>query len=206
MSASKRTRKTARKSAARKPAKNARKSAKKASGTTAARAPRKAASKKAAKKDSRKKTGARPKAATAARKTIAREKTGAGRTAAKKTPVKTARKPAGTTGSSSARAPVVKRKSAPPAPPRPRARRKGPVSSDVARQHFQELLEAKIERVRQGPSYPPANEFTGQRPSDSGAAGDARSPGDADKPAPEATYGDPAFTHGRGNQGMRPQK
>ncbi len=124
----------------------------------------------------------------------------------RKRPQRRARKPAGTTVSSAVRAPVVKRKSAPPAPPRPRARRKGPVSPDVARQHFQELLEAKIERVRQGPSYPPANEFTGQRPSESGAAGDARSPGDANKPAPEATYGDPTFTHGRGNQGMRPQK
>ena len=80
----------------------------------------------------------------------------------------------------------------------------------MARRHFQELLEAKQERVRQGPSYPPANDFTGQRAADGSSPASpsepAPQPPNANQPAPESTYGDPAFTHGRGNQGMRPQK
>jgi hypothetical protein len=83
------------------------------------------------------------------------------------------------------------------------------VSADVARQHFQELLEAKQERLRQGPSYPPANDFTGQRSLDgsgSAAGSENPTPPDAGKPAPEATFGEPSVMHGRGNQGMRPQK
>ena len=66
--------------------------------------------------------------------------------------------------------------------------------------------------MRQGPGYPPANDFTGQR----GVDGSAPAPGsdnaapsappDADRPAPEATFGEPSVMHGRGNQGMRPQK
>jgi hypothetical protein len=95
---------------------------------------------------------------------------------------------------------------------RPRASTPSPVSADVARQHFQELLEAKQERLRQGPSYPPANDFTGQRSVDgSGSTAGSENaalpaPPDADKPAPEATFGEPSVMHGRGNQGMRPQK
>jgi hypothetical protein len=86
------------------------------------------------------------------------------------------------------------------------------VSAEVARQHFQELLEAKQERLRQGPSYPPANDFTGQRTVDGSASPVASenvspaAPPDAEKPAPEATFGEPSVMHGRGNQGMRPQK
>lgn len=77
----------------------------------------------------------------------------------------------------------------------------------VARRHFQALLEAKQARVRQGPSYPPANAFTGQHetttvppPSTSAEAAPSTPPEPPQAPssAPEP--------HGRGNQGMRHQK
>ncbi|HJU38226.1 MAG TPA: hypothetical protein VJ724_01540 [Tahibacter sp.] len=73
------------------------------------------------------------------------------------------------------------------------------MTPETARRHFQQLLEAKQARVRQGPSYPAPNDFTGQRDVDA-------APADAGTPSPESTYGDPTFAHGRGNQGMRPQK
>jgi len=63
--------------------------------------------------------------------------------------------------------------------------------------------------VRQGPAYPPANPYTGQRdvpPVHEASVENAPSPPSADAPDPEATYGGPGFTHGRGNQGMRQQK
>ncbi|MET0230522.1 MAG: hypothetical protein ABW186_06290 [Rhodanobacteraceae bacterium] len=74
------------------------------------------------------------------------------------------------------------------------------------------MLEAKQARVRQGPSYPPANAFTGQRTADGSAPAPGNdsapppAPPDAGKPAPEATFGESSVRHGRGNQGMRPQK
>jgi hypothetical protein len=78
----------------------------------------------------------------------------------------------------------------------------------VARRHFRELLEAKQARVRQGPAYPPANPYTGQHdPIPADVPSDESSPPPAESsPDAEATYGSPAFSHGRGNQGMRRQK
>ncbi|MEO6688315.1 MAG: hypothetical protein ABIS07_03485 [Dokdonella sp.] len=84
----------------------------------------------------------------------------------------------------------------------------GPVSPEVAAAHFQELLRAKQERVRQGPSYPAANPYTG-RHGGSGANGhadlDSHAPPLSNTPEPEAVYG-ASTTHGRGNQGMRKPK
>ena len=98
-------------------------------------------------------------------------------------------------------------KDAPAKPARiPRRRTAGP---EVAKQHFLEALQAKQERVRQGPSYPPANAFTGRVEdesmhapviSDAGAA-----PVDQPAPSPEATYVT-NLLRARGNQGMRKQR
>jgi len=74
--------------------------------------------------------------------------------------------------------------------------------------HFQELLRAKQERVRQGPSYPPANPYTGRHdaPTDQSIEStSSHGPPMANTPDPEATYG-ASTTHGRGNQGMRKTK
>jgi hypothetical protein len=80
------------------------------------------------------------------------------------------------------------------------------VNPELARQHFREILEAKQQRVRQGPGYPAPNAFTG-RPHDAGAAGmPANEPVQDSGPAVEATYGEGEFASGRGNQGMRGQK
>jgi hypothetical protein len=79
------------------------------------------------------------------------------------------------------------------------------VSAEVARQHFREILEAKQKRVRQGPSYPAPNAFTG-RPHDTGAAGaPPQEPAQDSGPDVEASYGEGEFASGRGNQGMRGQ-
>jgi hypothetical protein len=82
------------------------------------------------------------------------------------------------------------------------------VTPEVARQHFRELLEAKQQRAKQGPSYPAPNAFTG-RPHEGTAsptpAGDPSSPASDTAPDAETTYGEGEFTHGRGNQGMRGQ-
>jgi hypothetical protein len=84
-----------------------------------------------------------------------------------------------------------------------RARRRG-VSAAVAQRHFRELLEAKQARVRQGPSYPPANEFSGNRPAAlTGNAPPASPSSPSDAPAIE---GGSMPAHGRGNEGMRRQK
>jgi hypothetical protein len=106
----------------------------------------------------------------------------------------------------------------PAAPPKPPAKRataapkkaaapQQPASPAVARQHFRELLEAKQQRVKQGPSYPAPNAFTG-RPHEAG--GDASPPPNEPAPASqdsntdvEATYGEGELTHGRGNHGLR---
>jgi hypothetical protein len=74
--------------------------------------------------------------------------------------------------------------------------------------HFQELLRAKQERVRQGPNYPPANPYTGRHDvTVDHVQEDAASHGPpmSTVPDPEATYG-ASTTHGRGNQGMRKPK
>jgi len=95
--------------------------------------------------------------------------------------------------------------------PRPSNRNGGqkPVSPKVAARHFREVLQAKQERVRQGPNYPPANAFTGQRAAEAGTLSgglDPHAPLPATgTPAPEALTGANS-THGRGNQGMRKQK
>jgi hypothetical protein len=80
----------------------------------------------------------------------------------------------------------------------------------VARRHFQELLDAKNDRVRQGPSYPPANPYTGRRdnaatPMPHGADASAEPPVTSNAPDSEATFGSSGTVHGRGNQGMRRQ-
>lgn len=78
----------------------------------------------------------------------------------------------------------------------------------MAKRHFLEALEAKQERIRQGPSYPSSNAFTG-RP-DAPVEGSLPLETEplkpvASTPSPEATYG-AALAHGRGNQGMRKQR
>lgn len=86
--------------------------------------------------------------------------------------------------------------------------RKRPVSPSLARRHFEELLKAKQERVRQGPNYPAPNPYTGRHESEAPIAtsenGESTPTADT-TPAPEATYGE-THTHARGNQGMRNQK
>jgi len=100
-------------------------------------------------------------------------------------------------------------KRATPAPKKPTAAPGQPVTAEVARQHFREILEAKQQRVKQGPSYPAPNAFTG-RPHDAADAGapppnEPVPPAQDTKPDAEAAYGEGEFTHGRGNQGMRGQ-
>jgi hypothetical protein len=191
MSPTKRSKKTARKSTTK--TQRAR--------TSTARAPRKAAksARKTAQK-ARKKSGvnrpARKKSAAARKSTVA---------AAKKSRAP-ARKTARAKPAATAKKAATRRARKPAAPARKR-----PVSPAVARRHFQQLLEAKQARVKQGPSYPQPNAFTGQHapaPSSSAPGGldGGKPPAVPETPAPEATYGDPAYTHGRGNQGMRPQK
>ncbi|MEO7324833.1 MAG: hypothetical protein ABIW82_08390 [Dokdonella sp.] len=84
----------------------------------------------------------------------------------------------------------------------------GPVSPEVATAHFQELLRAKQERVRQGPTYPAANPYTGRHDTSAGnvlADLDSHGPPLSNTPEPEAVYG-ASTTHARGNQGMRKTK
>jgi hypothetical protein len=75
-----------------------------------------------------------------------------------------------------------------------------PVSPSVAREHFLEILKAKQERVRQGPAYPAANAFTGQRDT---AAAPGETESDAESPAAEASEpansDGPASPHDRDN-------
>jgi hypothetical protein len=83
------------------------------------------------------------------------------------------------------------------------------VRPSIARRHFQELLQAKQERVKQGPSYPPANPYTGRRDAVAsmphGGDESASPPSLSNAPEPEATFGSSETMHGRGNQGMRRQ-
>ncbi|MBN8480133.1 MAG: hypothetical protein J0L88_00930 [Xanthomonadales bacterium] len=82
-------------------------------------------------------------------------------------------------------------------------------SAAVAKRHFLEALAAKQERIKQGPSYPPANPFTGRsdveiapgHPTDD--AGSA--PVTGSTPSPEATHV-ANLLRARGNQGMRKQR
>lgn len=73
------------------------------------------------------------------------------------------------------------------------------------------LLEAKQERVRQGPSYPPSNAYTGRADADAQHEPPHNDidPHEADTvtrhPSPDATYGANG-SHARGNQGMRKQR
>jgi hypothetical protein len=83
-----------------------------------------------------------------------------------------------------------------------------PVSADVAIAHFQELLRAKQERVRQGPAYPAANAYTGRHDVSVDSAHEniaSQEPSLSNAPDPEAVYG-ASTAHGRGNQGMRKPK
>ncbi|MEO7431656.1 MAG: hypothetical protein ABIR62_06455 [Dokdonella sp.] len=82
------------------------------------------------------------------------------------------------------------------------------MAPDVAIAHFQELLRAKQERVRQGPSYPAANAYTGRHDATADDVHDdpnSHGPPMASAPDAEATYG-ASTTHARGNQGMRKPK
>ncbi len=97
-------------------------------------------------------------------------------TVAKKVNVATAAKPASTNRLAMAPKPVPPVQRAPPPS-------SGPVSPEVAIQHFRELLRAKQERVSQGPSYPSANAFTGRN---DGATAPAPHTGDDAPPAPAA--------------------
>ncbi|HEX5122117.1 MAG TPA: hypothetical protein VFV97_02635 [Rhodanobacteraceae bacterium] len=98
--------------------------------------------------------------------------------------------------------PVAKRTSA--APKKAPAAPTGPVTPEVARQHFRELLEAKQQRDKQGPSYPAPNAFTGRPHEGTASPAPANEPSET-APDVEATYGEGEFKHGRGNQGMRGQ-
>jgi|GEM_PF-3963507 hypothetical protein len=84
-----------------------------------------------------------------------------------------------------------------------------PVSPKVAARHFQKALQAKQERIRRGPTYPPANPYTGRHAVTGEAPGMALDPHApppaAGTPAPEALTASNS-THGRSNQGMRKQK
>jgi hypothetical protein len=84
----------------------------------------------------------------------------------------------------------------------------GPVSPEVAIQHFREVLRAKLERESQGPSYPSANPFSGRIDSATAtqhADTEGQPPPAAGTPEPEALTGSNSI-HGRGNQGMRNPK
>ncbi|MEP7097943.1 MAG: hypothetical protein ABI748_09800 [Dokdonella sp.] len=110
-----------------------------------------------------------------------------------------ARKPA-------AAAPIKRVQAPKAAVPTPRST--GPVSPEVAIQHFREVLRAKQERVNQGPSYPSANAFTGRTDAAAGSThmqseGPPAETGSV--PEPEALNASNSM-HGRGNQGMRNPK
>jgi len=169
--------------------------------SVARKSPAKTFAKKAAKKTSKsvaKQTTPRTAAKTAPSGTARATK----KSPSSRTPSKTAAKPsaAGTQRTTARKATAA---------PTRNDRTSRPVSPKVAARHFREVLQAKQERVRQGPSYPPANAFTGQHAAEAGA-----SSGGLDPHAPLPATGTPPpealtaanSTHGRGNQGMRKQK
>jgi hypothetical protein len=206
MSPTTRGRKTARKAAkAKRPAarrktaakKVARKVAKKPAARKVAKPARKAAKKAATKRSASKRAPGKASRKTAARKTPVAK-------SAPRAPAKVAKparvaKPTARPKPPARRAPAAGRKAAAP---------QQPAKPELARQHFRELLEAKQQRVKQGPSYPAPNAFTG-RPHEAGAdtspPNESASGAQDSKPDVEATYGDGEFAHGRGNQGMRGQ-
>jgi hypothetical protein len=84
----------------------------------------------------------------------------------------------------------------------------GAVSADVALAHFQELLRAKQERVRQGPMYPPANLYTGRHEVPMESALESVTPEEpflSTAPDPEAVHG-AGVTHVRDSQDLRKPK
>lgn len=84
--------------------------------------------------------------------------------------------------------------------------------TETSRRHLQEVLEAKQERARSGPSYPPSNAHTGR--SDAGGPGEPprdgvdvhAADGQGTQPSPDALFGSGNVAHARGNQGMRKQR
>lgn len=80
--------------------------------------------------------------------------------------------------------------------------RKG--TPEAAQKRMQELLKAKQERDRNGPSYPPANAHTGHAVDPALAAdrGDVHQTAMPRKPSPDAVYG-ATFDHARGDQSKR---
>jgi hypothetical protein len=203
MSPTTRKRKTARKAAkAKRPAarrktaakKVARKVAKKAAARKSAKPARKVAKPakkvaKTAKKATTKQSASKRAPSTSSRKTAARKMPAV--KSAPPAPAKAA-KPAAPAKPPAKRATAAPKKASAP---------QQPATPAVARQHFRELLEAKQQRVKQGPSYPAPNAFTG-RPHEAGEPAPAAQDS---KPDVEATYGEGEFAHGRGNQGMRGQ-
>ncbi len=205
MSPTPRRRKTARKATkAKRPAPQRKKAAKRATKKVA----RKAATRKTAQKTTRKTT--RKTAKKAATKRTARA---AGKRTARKSSRSTApRRQSAVKSARRAASPAAKRSTtrkpaARAVAPKTAGARRRPVKPEVARRHFLEILEAKRERVKQGPGYPPPNAFTG-RPHD--AAGAVGIPPPPNGPAPATSPATPdaqasTFKHGRGNQGMRGQ-
>jgi hypothetical protein len=177
-----------RKTAARKVAKKA------ASRKTAKKAAKKAASRKTAKKSATKRSAARRAPRKAPATSATRKKAAA--KSARRAPSKAAPRPA--PQKSAARPAAAPKKAAAP--------RKRAASADVARQHFLQILEAKQQRVKQGPSYPAPNAFTGRLHDAVGAVKlPPGEPAQGSTPDVEATYGEGEFASGRGNQGMRGQ-
>jgi hypothetical protein len=78
----------------------------------------------------------------------------------------------------------------------------------AAQKRMRELLKAKQERDRQGPSYPTANAFTGRDVDpalEADRSGDVHQTAMPRKPSPDAVYG-ATYDHARGDQGKRSQK
>ena len=171
--------------------------------TAAKKKARKTATKAAAPRRAAKKTVAKKAAAKKSKRAPARKKSASARkSATRKSTAQTRRR------SPSKRAATTKRPASKKTPARRKtstAKRQRPVSPEVARRHFQELLEAKQERVRQGPSYPAPNAFTGRRDEAEISSAAEPAPPEPGTGTPEAVYGGPEFAHGRGNQGMRRQ-
>jgi hypothetical protein len=165
----------------------------------------------ASKKSATKKSAARTSAGkkSVAKKAVAKKtaskatKPAAKRVARTSDPRKTANTARATRSNAAPAAP--KRAAKAPVSDANRTRR---VSPKVSVRHFREVLQAKQERVRQGPNYPPANAFTGRPASLTALSGglDPHAPLPATgTPTPEALTGANSL-HGRGNQGMRKQK
>jgi membrane protein involved in colicin uptake len=183
---------TRRRKPARKAAKTKRPAARRK--TAARKVAKKAASRKTAKKSATKRSAARRAPRKAPATSATRKKAAA--KSARRAPSKAAPRPA--PQKSAARPAAAPKKAAAP--------RKRAASADVARQHFLQILEAKQQRVKQGPSYPAPNAFTGRLHDAVGAVKlPPGEPAQGSTPDVEATYGEGEFASGRGNQGMRGQ-